>query len=199
MVLWFQWYLEFIFELFIKQIFLLPHSFFRKLFTCAAFAFNLSRRGTIPDIKILLLSNLQDAINSKIFYPISTALVFCLKPLVPQRRTIHCGSFDIVGCMYDFMSSVVATLNCFITTSLFSSNSHPFMILILCDWCVFQLHPSRILKFDVGWTSRENLLKNIALTFFSELNAQFLPNRLKFGAQVSYLVKHWKRNWDAFS
>ena len=175
------------------------HSFFRKLFTCAAFAFNLSRRGTIPDIKILLLSNLQDAVNSKIFYPISTALVFCLKLLVPQRSTRHCEPFDIVGCMNDFMSSVVAILNCFITISLFSSNFHPFMILTLCDWCVFQLHPSRILKSDVGWISRENLLKNIALMFFSELNAQFLPNCLKSGAQVSYLVKYWKKNWDAFS
>ena len=32
-----------------------------------------------------------------------------------------------MGCMYDFMSSVVALLNCFVTTLLFSSDySHPF-------------------------------------------------------------------------
>ena len=44
--LWLQWYLGFIFELFVKQIFILPHSFFGNLFTCAAFTFNLSRLGS---------------------------------------------------------------------------------------------------------------------------------------------------------
>ena len=44
--LWLQWYLGFIFELFVKQIFILPHSFFGNLFTCAAFKFNLSRLGS---------------------------------------------------------------------------------------------------------------------------------------------------------
>ena len=107
--LWLQWYLGLLFELFIKQIFLLPHSFFRKLFTCAAFAFDLSRRGTIPNIQILLLSDLQDAVNSKIFCPTLTALVFCLKSLVPQCKTINSGLFDIVGCVYDFMSSWSST------------------------------------------------------------------------------------------
>ena len=73
----------------------------------------------------MLLSDLQDTANSNIFFPISTALVFCLKSLVPQCWTIHSGLFDIVGCMYDFMSSVVAALNCFVTNLLFSSgNSH---------------------------------------------------------------------------
>ena len=114
---------RFIFELFIKQIFFLLHAFFRKLFTYAAFIFNLFRRGTIPDMNILLLYDLQDTANC----PISTALVFYLKSFAPQCRTIHSGSFDIVGCMYDFMSSVVAPLNCFVTILLFSSdNSHPF-------------------------------------------------------------------------
>ena len=49
-------------------------------------------------------------------------LVFCLKSLVPQCKTIHSGSFDIVGCMYDFMSSVLAPLNCLLATFLFSSD-----------------------------------------------------------------------------
>ena len=43
--------------------------FFRKLFTCTAFAFNLSRRGAILDINIFLLSDLQDTADS-IFGPI---------------------------------------------------------------------------------------------------------------------------------
>ena len=63
------------------------------------------------------MSDLQDTL---IVCPISTVLVLCLKSLVPQCKTIHSGSFDIVGCMFDFMSSVVALLNCFVVTFLFS-------------------------------------------------------------------------------
>ena len=133
---------------------------FRKLFTCAVFTFNLSRRGTTPDIKILLLSNLQDITNSKIFYSVSTTPVFYLKSLVPQCRTINSGSFDIVGCMYEFMSSVVAPLKCFVTTILFSSdNSHSFSSFTIGSpkittgsffWHYFWLRGWFLLVFPVG-------------------------------------------------
>ena len=44
---------------------------------------------------------------------------------------------------------------------------------------MLHLHPSQILEFNEGWISRENLLKNIAFSFyfmFSKLNAQFLSD-----------------------
>ena len=119
--------------MFTKQIFLLTHLFFKKLFSCAAFAFNLSRRGTIPKIKMFLV-NLQDAANS-IFNAATanflpnlnyTSVLPQVPPTLPQCRTINSGSFDIAGCMYDFMSSLVALLNCFVTTLLFAfDNSQP--------------------------------------------------------------------------
>ena len=68
------------------------------------------------------------SLTLKFFCAISTALVFCHKVLVPQCRTINSGWFDIAGCMYDFMSSVVSPLKCFVTTILLSpDNSHPFI------------------------------------------------------------------------
>ena len=70
----------------------------------------------------MLRSNLQDAV---VFYPTSTALLFCLKLLLPQCRTINSGLFYVEGCMYDFMLSV-ALLKCFVTTLFSSDNSHSF-------------------------------------------------------------------------
>ena len=40
-----------------------------------AFAFSLSQRGTIPETKISLLSDLQDTTTSIILFSISTALL----------------------------------------------------------------------------------------------------------------------------
>lgn len=154
-----QWYLGFIFEFFIKQTFLLPHSF---LENCAVFAFNLCRRGKIPDFQILLLTDLQDVVSSKISCPISTAPVSCLKSLVPQCRTINSGLFDILGCMYDFMSSVAAPLNCAVVTLLFSSDkSHPITSFIIEShkvtvtgssifWHNFRLTVRFLVVFPVG-------------------------------------------------
>ena len=50
-----------------------------------------------------------------------------LRSFVPQSSKIYSGLFDIVGCIYNFMSLVVAPLECFVTTLLFSSeSSDPF-------------------------------------------------------------------------
>ena len=82
----------------------------------------------------MFLVNLQDAANS-IFNAATanflpnlnyTSVLPQVPPTLPQCTTINSGSFDIAGCMYDFMSSLVALLNCFVTTLLFAfDNSQP--------------------------------------------------------------------------
>ena len=66
---------------------------------------------------------LQDTGTSIIFFPISAALMPFLRLFVPQCNKIYSGLFDIVGYMYNFMSLVVASLKCFVTTLLFLSDN----------------------------------------------------------------------------
>ena len=66
---------------------------------------------------------LQDTGTSIIFFPISAALMPYLRLFVPQCNKIYSGLFDIVGYMYNFMSLVVASLKCFVTTLLFLSDN----------------------------------------------------------------------------
>ena len=115
------------FELFIKQIFPFLNLFLRQICTCVSFRFSSSQRSTIPDTKILLLSDLQNTLNSIIFFPISAAQMSCLKSFVPQCSKIYPGLFDIVSCLYDLMSLVVTPLKSFVTNLLLSSDNYqPF-------------------------------------------------------------------------
>ena len=66
---------------------------------------------------------LQDTGTSIIFFSISAALMPFLRLFVPQCNKIYSGLFDIVGYMYNFMSLVVASLKCFVTTLLFLSDN----------------------------------------------------------------------------
>ena len=92
-----QSYFGLIFELLIKQIFLLRHSFLRCLFTSIAFALSLSLRGIITETNTLMLSDLHNKATSMMSLLISLALFSFFRSFVPQWRTIFSGLRDLVG------------------------------------------------------------------------------------------------------
>ena len=90
-------YFGLIFELLIKQIFLLRHSFLRCLFTSVAFVLSLSLRGIIPESNTLLISDLHKKATSMMSLLISLALFSFFRLFVPQRRTLFSGLLYFVG------------------------------------------------------------------------------------------------------
>lgn len=131
----------------------------RWLFTCVPFAFNLSWRGTILDVKMLLLSHLKDSATCIIFLQISTTLMPSIKSFLPECDKMFSWLLDVTSCYYNFILIEEAPIKVLVT-----------IVLLFIT--------SLTIKSSTVTVTRDFLLCSFVLTF---------PSWLFFLAKFSFL------------